>query len=171
MSPTQSFAVRAADQPSRRAHATTLSGEPSKPSCTRSACIRLAVGRSLRDLHCSVSNQPVSFPANGSSLLGRVDILKSDSTISARGYFLMVSRDSPVPREIPGIGILSLRRCLHLGNSHLRWVLIQDRKAEPILYQNPGRTRSGRAQNHLFRARLVVVSVPSLTTDFSLARS
>jgi hypothetical protein len=52
-----------------RTNAATRSYDPSKPSFTRSARISLAVRRSLRDLHCSITSQPDSFSTNGSSLL------------------------------------------------------------------------------------------------------
>ena len=90
-----------------RTKAETRSYEPSKPSCTRSACICLAVRRSLRDLRCSVISQPDSFSAYGSSLLGRADVWNWGSTTPARRYFLMVLRDSPVRRAISRMDILS----------------------------------------------------------------
>src|SRR5690554_6077494 len=74
--------------------------DPSKPSCTRSACICLAVRRSLRDLRCSIASQPDSFSANGSNLLGRTGVWNRGSTMPARRYLLIVLRDSPVRREI-----------------------------------------------------------------------
>lgn len=73
--------------------------------------------RSLRDLCCSATSQPVSFSANGSSLLpshtckhvlpgnGPVQRLKLRLNNPRPQIFLIVLRDSPVRRAISRIGI------------------------------------------------------------------
>ena len=52
-------------------------------------------------------DEPESFCANGSNLLGRNGAWNCGSTASERRYLRMVFRDNPVRRDISRIGIRS----------------------------------------------------------------